>query len=66
MGGREGGSDASREGNLLRTRQLAKLLSEAGRWEGIDFQYLEVPDGHHNERDWGNRFDQVLRFLFRP
>ncbi len=66
MGGQEGASAAAREGNLLRARKLAELFAKAGKREGVDYQYLEVPDGHHNERDWGNRFDRVLRFLFRP
>ncbi|HEY2786792.1 MAG TPA: alpha/beta hydrolase-fold protein [Fimbriiglobus sp.] len=66
MGGREGSTPAAREGNLLRARKLAIVFAKLGKRVGDDFQYLEVPDGEHNERDWGARFDQVLRFLFRP
>jgi predicted alpha/beta superfamily hydrolase len=63
MGGREGEAPASHEGNVLRARKLAEHFTAIGK---DDFRYVEVPDGRHNEHDWGERFDQVLRFLFRP
>jgi predicted alpha/beta superfamily hydrolase len=66
MGGREGATDSAREGNILRARKLAERLAEYGKREGEEYRYLEIPGGQHNERDWGERFDQVLRFLFRP
>jgi predicted alpha/beta superfamily hydrolase len=66
MGGLEGETAASQEANVGRARRLAAFLDGFGQPAGVDFRYLEVPDARHNERDWGDRFDQVLRFLFRP
>jgi predicted alpha/beta superfamily hydrolase len=66
MGGREGATDAVRQGNVERTRKLGRHVESIGRREGEDFRYLELPEAEHNERDWSGRFDQVLRFLFRP
>ncbi|MDW8262285.1 MAG: alpha/beta hydrolase-fold protein, partial [Phycisphaerales bacterium] len=50
--------------NVENTRQLAAVLERAGRVRGIDFEYLEVADGQHNEAAWAERFPQILEFLF--
>lgn len=62
MGTREGGN--SPKSSVDRTKQFANALEQAGRKENIDFRYLEVPDGQHNETAWAARFDRVLEFLF--
>jgi len=64
MGGQEGASQSGISANLRRTRQLAREFRDHGLIEGVQFQYVEVPEGRHNERDWAARFDDVLRFLF--
>ncbi len=64
MGGREGLTDATRAANLRRSRRLARLLAKHGMVPGVGFHYLEVPDAEHNEWWWGDRFGQVLAFLF--
>lgn len=64
VGGREGMTRKTQLGTARRVRRLAKILEMRGRHEGLDFKFLEVPDGHHNEAAWGSRFDRVLMFLF--
>jgi predicted alpha/beta superfamily hydrolase len=64
MGGFEGATEASRQGNVRRARTLAEILKNLGREEGQDFIYFEEPHGQHNERDWGRRFPKALRFLY--
>jgi predicted alpha/beta superfamily hydrolase len=63
-GTREGPSPKGFREQVKRTRQLAKLLLAAGLRRGLDFQYLEVEGGEHNEHAWADRFDQVVAFLF--
>jgi predicted alpha/beta superfamily hydrolase len=63
MGGREGQTRTSQQGGLRRARRLADAMRQYGLG-GDRLRYLEVPDGQHNEHAWGDRFDQVLRFLF--
>lgn len=64
VGGREGHTRNTQIGTCRRVRRLAKILQMRGRLEGVDYQYLEVPDGTHSEPAWGGRFDKVLKFLF--
>jgi predicted alpha/beta superfamily hydrolase len=45
-------------------RALAKLLDDAGLSKGVDYSYVEIPGGEHNEPAWQGRVDQVLRFLY--
>jgi predicted alpha/beta superfamily hydrolase len=45
-------------------RMLRDALIEKGWREGIDLRTCEVAGAGHNERAWGARFDDVLRFLF--
>ncbi|HWP40565.1 MAG TPA: alpha/beta hydrolase-fold protein [Tepidisphaeraceae bacterium] len=48
-------------------RALVQVLDKAGLRQGIDYQYVEIPGGEHNESAWQARIDQVLLFLFaRP
>jgi predicted alpha/beta superfamily hydrolase len=44
-------------------RELVSVLEAAGARPEADFHYEEVAGGHHNERDWARRLDQVLMFL---
>jgi predicted alpha/beta superfamily hydrolase len=44
---------------------LHRMLLRLGWREGIDLAYLEVEGGVHSEDAWAQRFDEVLRFLFR-
>jgi predicted alpha/beta superfamily hydrolase len=46
------------------TRLLIYEFRKSGLVEGVDYFYLEVPDGQHNERSWAQRVDQMLMFLF--
>jgi predicted alpha/beta superfamily hydrolase len=64
MGGREGNSTHAMSANVRRARRLAAAFRELGFEEGRGFRYAEFPDAGHNESAWGERFDQVLRFLF--
>jgi predicted alpha/beta superfamily hydrolase len=64
VGGREGQTRNVQIGTARRVRRLAKIFEMRGRIEGVDYSYLEVPDGLHNESAWAGRFDRVLKFLF--
>ncbi|MGL6075702.1 MAG: alpha/beta hydrolase-fold protein [Fimbriiglobus sp.] len=64
MGDQEGMSRTGQQGNLRRTRKLAKALKYHHRIPGQDYQYLEIPGGQHTESAWHARFDAVLKFLF--
>ena len=46
--------------------ELTKIMEQAGGKPEVDFHYEEVANGLHNERDWSQRFDKVLIFLFGP
>jgi predicted alpha/beta superfamily hydrolase len=48
------------------TRALRDALLEKGWRAGVDLEYLEAEGAGHDERAWGARFGQVLRFLFPP
>jgi predicted alpha/beta superfamily hydrolase len=50
--------------HLRDTDLLHRRLLDRGWRDGVDLQYLRVPNGLHNEDAWAARFDQVLRFLF--
>jgi predicted alpha/beta superfamily hydrolase len=60
----EGNSPRECRGQVRRTRLLASTLAAAGLTPEVDFKFLEVAGGEHNERAWAARFDQVLEFLF--
>jgi predicted alpha/beta superfamily hydrolase len=45
-------------------RKLKSVLLVAGWREGIDLQYQEAIGAGHNERAWGARLPEVLRYLF--
>ena len=64
VGGREGMTRKTQLGTTRRVRLLAKILGMRGRHEGLDYKFLEVPDGQHNEAAWGARFERVLQFLY--
>ena len=46
------------------TELLARMLTKQGWQPGDDLKLLIVPGGLHDEDAWGDRFDQVLCFLF--
>lgn len=62
MGDREGWKHATQKNGIRRVRRLADEMKHYGI--GSRLRMTEVPDGQHSERDWGQRFDQVLQFLF--
>ena len=64
-GTREGNSPRGCREQVRRSRLLAEALAAAGLHRGRDFKYLEVVGGEHNEHAWADRFDQVLKFLFK-
>ena len=43
---------------------LHRLLVRRGWRDGVDMQYLRVPEGRHDEAAWALRVDPFLRFLF--
>lgn len=45
-------------------RLLYRTLVRRGWTPGEDLEYLEVPGALHDERAWGDRVGQVMRFLF--
>jgi predicted alpha/beta superfamily hydrolase len=47
-------------------RRLRDLLTGKGWVAGEDLSYMEVADGAHNEKSWGDRVGLVLQFLFPP
>ena len=51
--------------HLRDTDHLFRVLKRRGWREHIDLAYQRVPGGIHSEDAWADRFDDVLRFLFR-
>jgi predicted alpha/beta superfamily hydrolase len=47
------------------TRLLREALVEKGWGEGADLSYAEFTGAGHNERAWGGRFGEVLRYFFK-
>ncbi len=45
-------------------RDLAGLLKRAGLERGVQYEYLEVEGGRHNEQAWAQRIEQILVFLY--
>jgi predicted alpha/beta superfamily hydrolase len=45
-------------------RLLRDALVERGWREGVDLRYTEFSGDGHNERAWGRRFREVLRYFF--
>jgi len=45
-------------------RLLRDALAGKGWREGVDLSYTEFAGAGHNERAWGRRFGEVLRYLF--
>lgn len=50
---------------LRNVRDLRELLAKKGWTEGEDLAYVEDPGAGHDERAWGSRFGDALRFLYR-
>jgi predicted alpha/beta superfamily hydrolase len=46
------------------TRRLVAEFQRAGLTEGVNYTYVEVPGGEHNETWWARRMDRMLMFLF--
>jgi predicted alpha/beta superfamily hydrolase len=57
--GTEEGLRHLRDADLLRD-----TLTKCGWREGVDLCYRRVAGAGHSEDDWGERFDEVLRFLY--
>ncbi len=66
MGTAEGSDLDSFNDGIARTRQLAAVFKDNGLTAERDYRYVEIPGGHHNEKDWAARFDQLLLFFFAP
>lgn len=64
MGTREGRQIESFNSATKWTRQLATALEKGGLKPDVDYRYLEVEGGEHNEAVWAARLDQILVFLF--
>ena len=64
MGTEEGGTLASRREQVRRARRLANMFRRDGLRDDLEFHYLEVDGGQHNERDWAARFESALEFFF--
>jgi predicted alpha/beta superfamily hydrolase len=60
MGGREGATEAGMQANVERSRELAKQFGELGG----AYRYVEDGGGGHDERAWGIRFAEAIRYLF--
>ncbi len=43
---------------------LVRLLRQKGYESDSELHFEEVPGARHHERDWGARFERVLKFLF--
>lgn len=64
MGTREGRQIETFGSAVKWTQRLAKTLDANGLKAGLEYQYLEVEGGEHNEASWAARLDQILIFLF--
>ena len=64
MGTREGARPGEPSPELPRTRRLAGRLESAGLRPDLDYRYVEVPGGEHDEAAWAARFGDVLTFFF--
>lgn len=66
MGTKEGRQIESYSTALQYTQTLEKYLKKAHREPDVDYKYVEVKNGEHNEASWAARIDEILRFLFPP
>jgi len=64
MGTSEGSSAESQQANVARVQRLVRAMESGGLVPGKDFKCLIVPDGRHHESAWGERFGEVLLFLY--
>ncbi|HPF41259.1 MAG TPA: alpha/beta hydrolase-fold protein [Phycisphaerae bacterium] len=64
MGAKEGGQIDFYSTAMRKTDTLESMLRKAKRKPDVDYKYLKVDDGEHNEASWAKRFDQILLFLF--
>jgi len=49
---------------LINARELAAIFDRAGLKRGVDYEYLEVDGGQHNEQAWARRIQRILVFLY--
>ncbi len=66
MGTEEGRAVPDRPTTLAveHVRSLAALLEKAGLERGVQYAYLEVQGGRHNEAAWAGRIEPILLFLY--
>lgn len=64
MGTHEGKQIESYSSATQYTKRLDAMLKKAGLKPGVDYRYVEVKGGEHNEASWSKRFGDILRFLF--
>ena len=55
---------ASASPAVQNARRLVAEFRTAGLTEGVNYTYVEVPGGEHNETWWARRMDRMLMFLF--
>lgn len=66
MGSKEGKQIDFYSSAMKYTDRLEAMLKKAKRKANVDYKYLKVEGGEHNEASWATRFDQILLFLFPP
>lgn len=49
---------------LRHVHDLVAILDQAGLKRGVDYQYMQVDGGRHNERAWADRIEPILTFLY--
>ncbi|MCB9852745.1 MAG: esterase [Phycisphaerales bacterium] len=64
MGSKEGKQIDFYSSAMKYTDRLEAMLKKAKRKPDVDYKYMKVDDGEHNEASWAKRFDQILLFLF--
>lgn len=64
MGTKEGKQIDADSTAMQYTDRLEAMLKKAKRKPDVDYKYLKVENGEHNEASWAKRFDQILLFLF--
>ncbi len=66
MGTEEGGGPDARRSSLETLRAFSAVLRKRGWQTGVGLEVREIEGAEHNERSWGARAAEVLKFLFPP